>query len=415
MLLYTVKLRKLYKPFLQDNEMKQNKKKPINKHKTASLKNKPINKRKTARLKNKPNTDPIQSKSNRISVHDLYFKSHFSAVEKAKKLLYLVLTPLERELFDWDSLKEEKDSLEENTRADLIFSLGFKSDSKQSIKIYILLEHKSKKDQKAFDQMLFYNNRIIEIEFLKVRSMPGVLNVLFYHGRGAWTGKVAFEERNFKQIVKDEKIMSFLDKVMLEYKVRILDVGQSPEVKAFLKKESEDLVEKKSQMALYVLKQICHLSKREALDAGDTGFLNEVLDYLEGLPFKERSSLLAELILYMERYFQVPKARIEEAIKQTKNYRKEDNMESLLDIYNEDIRQEGIKAGIQKGIETGRQEGRQEGIKTGRQEGIKTGRQEGIHKTALRMLGKNLKPAQISEYTGLSVQQIRRLKKQAKK
>ena len=74
------------------------------------------------------------NKNNRISVHDLYFKSHFSQLGKAKKLLPLVLTSQEQKLFNWNSLKAEKDSFPENKRADLIFSLGFKSLPKKESK-----------------------------------------------------------------------------------------------------------------------------------------------------------------------------------------------------------------------------------------------------------------------------------------
>ena len=225
--------------------------------------------------------------------------------------------------------------------------------------------------------------------------MPGILNVIFYHGKRAWTGRKAFEERSFKPEVGDKKIMSFLNRIVVGYRVRILDVSQSPEIERFLRKRSQSSTEKKAQWALYVLSRICHLSREEALNAGDDAFLSEALGYLEGLSYKERSALLADLIGYMERYFYVSRGEIEGAIKKTKSYKKEDDMESFLDMYNKDI----MKEGMQKG----------------KQAGIKEGMQKGIYKTALRMLDKNLTPSQIAEYTGLSVRQISLLKKSSEK
>lgn len=151
--------------------------------------------------------------------------------------------------------------------------------------------------------------------------------MVFYHGKRAWTGRKAFEERSFQPQVKDKKIMSFLSQIVLEYRVRILDVSQSPEIESFLRRKSRSSTEKKTQWALYVLRRICHLSREEALDAGDGAFLSEALAYLEELPYKERSALLAELIGCMERYFPVTKRKIREVIRKTKNYKKEEDVE----------------------------------------------------------------------------------------
>ena len=56
--------------------------------------------------------------------------------------------------------------------------------------------------------------------------------------------------------------------------------------------------------------------------------------------------------------------------------------------------------------EVGHWEGRQEGLKKGRQEGLKKGRQEVI----LNMLKKKLDISLISEVTGLSAKEIKKLK-----
>ena len=162
--------------------------------------NKKTGRQKTPALANKnsrrkPSKNPA-NKKNRLSIHDTYFKTHFSQIEKAKKLLQLALTPQEQKLFNWNSLKIEKDSFPQNKRADLIFSLSFKSLPEERIKIYILLEHKTQKDQQAFNQILSYNNYIIESEFLRTKTLPGILNVICYHGARAWTGRKAFEERS---------------------------------------------------------------------------------------------------------------------------------------------------------------------------------------------------------------------------
>ena len=63
---------------------------------------------------------------------------------------------------------------------------------------------------------------------------------------------------------------------------------------------------------------------------------------------------------------------------------------------------EGLNKGMKKGIKEGREEGREEGIKEGRE--------EGINSTASKMLKKDMEVDLISELTGLSIDEIIKLK-----
>ena len=63
-----------------------------------------------------------------------------------------------------------------------------------------------------------------------------------------------------------------------------------------------------------------------------------------------------------------------------------------------------------KGLRKGRREGRMEGLQKGRMEGL----QEGQTKVILNMLKKNLDIKLVSEVTGLSVKEIKKLKNGAK-
>ena len=59
--------------------------------------------------------------------------------------------------------------------------------------------------------------------------------------------------------------------------------------------------------------------------------------------------------------------------------------------------------------EEGRQEGIQKGRQEGRQEGIQKGMQEGRQQVVLNMLQKRLDTSLISEVTGLSEEEIKKL------
>ena len=71
---------------------------------------------------------------------------------------------------------------------------------------------------------------------------------------------------------------------------------------------------------------------------------------------------------------------------------------------------------IEYARETGREEGREEGHKVGKEEGLKEGRAEGVKQNsfdiAKRMLEKGIDIETISELTGLTAEEVSRLKKE---
>ena len=91
----------------------------------------------------------------------------------------------------------------------------------------------------------------------------------------------------------------------------------------------------------------------------------------------------------------------------------------------EEIREDGIQEGIQQGLQAGRQEGlqagmqkglqagMQKGLQAGRQEGLQAGIQTGMRQVALNMLKNRLDIPLISKVTGLSEDQINKLKNES--
>ena len=71
---------------------------------------------------------------------------------------------------------------------------------------------------------------------------------------------------------------------------------------------------------------------------------------------------------------------------------------------------------IEYARETGREEGREEGHKVGKEEGLKEGREKGAKQNscdiAKRMLEKGIDIETISELTGLTAEEVSRLKEE---
>lgn len=76
--------------------------------------------------------------------------------------------------------------------------------------------------------------------------------------------------------------------------------------------------------------------------------------------------------------------------------------------------EKGLAEGLAKGLEKGRAEGRAEGLEKGLAEGLEKGMAEGIRNTAIKMLAKDIDFNTISEVTGLSLDEIQKLKSKIK-
>ena len=78
----------------------------------------------------------------------------------------------------------------------------------------------------------------------------------------------------------------------------------------------------------------------------------------------------------------------------------------------EEGREEGHKVGKEEGLKEGRKEGKEEGIKEGREEGLKEGRGEERLKIAMNLIRVGASCEIISQATGLSEEEVSRLKKE---
>ena len=102
-----------------------------------------------------------------------------------------------------------------------------------------------------------------------------------------------------------------------------------------------------------------------------------------------------------------------EELSQDKDYRFWDTRRRMEKAAHEKyITEKGEKKGLKKGLEKGRIEGEKKGLKKGRIEGKEEGREEII----LKMKQKGMSLSEISEITGLSKEEIKKLsKKEIKK
>ncbi len=103
---------------------------------------------------------------------------------------------------------------------------------------------------------------------------------------------------------------------------------------------------------------------------------------------------------------------LEEAMTYLRKFSEEEQRQILREAREKNRRDQVAREDyvFDQGLEEGMQKGRSEGIAKGRKEGREEGRSEGIEEVALNMLKSNFKPSVISEITGLSTEEIKKLK-----
>jgi len=152
--------------------------------------------------------------------HDSLFKLFYSNKELFKELLKLILSKKELEALDLNSLELEKDSFEERKFADLIFSISFKDKSKAKLQVFIILEHKSHYDRKAYTQLLDYQVFLRKQSIQQVNYARPIIPMFFYHGEKPLKWKKSLQEEDFGSYFS--KIPMDMRKSMLNYEPRII-------------------------------------------------------------------------------------------------------------------------------------------------------------------------------------------------
>ena len=327
--------------------------------------------------------------------HDLIFKYAYSSSTSAVELLELAFSKLELSRFNLDKLDSAKDSFHDQ-RADLVFMLPFKK-SNIHAKICFLIEHKSEYKIDVFYQMLSYQASIMGEVFKAKKKACVVVPVLFYHGKKPWQWPKSFHKGFLGDILP--KMPLSMQKDVLDFSARVIDT-HDPKVDLAI--ESDEF---KTRGFLNILKRCWDLKL-------DEGLLSEVLSLFNNWN-GDRGDLLLSVGDYLwtmvpgmdkKLWGRLENRAVKEGIFQKGGY---------MDI-REYIKEEGRQEGWQKGQQEGWQKGQQEGWQKGQQEGWQKGQQEGMEKgqqqLILKLLKRGMGLQSICKYTGLSEDEINKLK-----
>ena len=309
--------------------------------------------------------NPEAKPKSSVSHHDKFFKKAFSEPALAKVLAKVILYKEELKVCDLKSLKVEEKQAKAN-KMDLILTLGLKDFPKEQIHILILVEHKSQYSKKFWQQFLEY-----QASLLVEATKPFVLiPAVFYHGRSRWKHKISFQQAFLGKFF--EKIPDSFKKSMLNWHARFIDT------KAIEDERLRKWLENPKSKAGWVFQTLDKI-----------WVLRHDLKVLSWLSFgifrffKKRPELIS-----FENYFDSAGV----SNKEWKKIKKEARQKGLLK-----------KGGLMGGF----MDTEKEILKRGMQQGW----QERNYEVVSNMLNKKLDISLISEITGVSIKEIKKLTK----
>ena len=344
--------------------------------------------------------------------HDEFFRRIYSLLEFAKDLIELGLSKKTQDLIDIDQIQQKSERFGVKT-VDLMFSAPFKEIGEEDCKLFILIEHKSSCSPKElFRQILSYLCGFYQQSLSKSKTPQPLIPLVFYHGKSSWKGEGSFQEVVLREVFTKLGVSGFSEsRSMLNCELCFVNLCD-PRVQLEIQRRKL-----KTGCFLLLLGRIWELRANEWKGLKEIlvlvgKFCNEqdllseeevllmVWEYLESMGMSEHQSKELEEELVSEGVF------------------KKGVIMNIREAILERGKQEGHQKGIQEGIQKGRMEGLQEGIQQGIQKGMHEGREEGLQEgrqeerleMVLNMLKKDAEISFISDVTGLSEGEIKKLK-----
>jgi predicted transposase/invertase (TIGR01784 family) len=314
------------------------------------------------------NNKSKKQKNNKNS-HDVFVKKAMSDKNVAKEFFEANLPQDILSQVDLGTLKQEKENYFDNTLGhgivDLIYSANFGEDKGYLI---LLLEHQSTQDYNMPLRIMKYILKICD-DYLKKnkgQKIPLIYPILFYGGETKYTAPLSL----WSLFNNSERAKAFLTKPI-----------QLVETNNFRK---EDI-----RGRAYFGLMMYFMSRIREKDIFTS--LQEVVELINRISNEGNIEYIESILYYvMER---ADSEKVEGILSEFKKAVTPEHSERLMTIA-ERLKEQGKEIGIQIGIE----------------KGIEKGKEEGVKKVAINMLLRKLDEKIISESTGLTIEEIQKLK-----
>jgi len=337
-------------------------------------------------------------KTEPASPHDAAFKSAFQRKELACDFFRHYLPENIAKHINFDRLelvnKSYVDEKLKEKHSDIVYKTEI---SGKTALLYILFEHQSRSDFRMAFRLLCYMANIWK-EYLDqnpgAKKLPVIIPTVLYHGRRKWTAPLKFSEI----IESGEKFSLYLP----EFTYTLTDLSGY---------EDDSLI---GGIALKpVLYMFRHIYDRDFDSAART--VTDMMIMLRNEP--DFLTFLEWFLRYLYHARTEKKETLKKIIDREINRlnmkgAKEMAMTVAEQIKNEGMKQGmelGVKQGMELGVKQGVEQGVKQGVELGVKQGVELGVKQGVEKTALKMLEMEIEMTLICQATGLSEAEIKRI------
>ena len=348
-----------------------------------------------------PKKTKAKSKSKNLR-SDAFFKKAMESELVAKEFLSEYLPAHVKDFVNLETIKPEKESfVEESLKrrlSDVVFSV--KTKDNEDAYIYMLVEHFSSPNYWTAMKLWKYTLLLMERHQGENNKLPLIMPTVVYAGEKKFN-----VPRNLFDLFEHPDMAR---KILTE-NYHLVNLQEMP----------DDEIERKRHLSLfeYILK---HIKTRDIRKLWEDIF--EKFDVAIKMDEKNGFVYIKSLIWYSDT--KIPEEQKKEFIQLINNKIAEGKnlMRTIADSYIDEGVEKGLVQGIEIGTKNGVVIGKQEGIEIGTKMGIEQGIEQGIEKgltkgvhigmerVARTMLDKNRPIEEILEFTGLSREEILKLK-----
>ncbi len=313
------------------------------------------------------------------NTHDRFFRSCFKDMNYTKALLKFWLPKEVQDVLDVTELVRQDASLPTiGKEADLLL----RGQLKNARPIYILLEHKHQRDpKKTYKQMADYGVAIKHVGLASKKQFV-ILNCIFYHGLGSWQKE---SKQGLGSMICDVGLER-IECIMLNFHVLdlgCLDVSLWPNKGALYS-------------ILYSLLKVQQFGDMAGKDRCE--FFRQIFSHLDD---NDSTNLMQHVVTYVSSVCGIDHEEVMSMLKSSGAASKE-----YLETWEQNMGNPWKEAGRKQGRAEGLEKGRIEGLNTG----LKKGRAEERVAVAMNMLKEGADAAFVMKVTGLSQDEIAKLK-----
>jgi len=301
-------------------------------------------------------------------IHDSFFKKVFSDINNVRDFLHIALPDEVKNHIDFERINIEPNSYVSDDVKEFYSDIVVKSCIKNTdtlLDLYILFEHKSYQDKRIFIQLLHYMYLMWSHDYDNKKPLRVIIPVVFYHGKSKWKIPIKFTDQ-FRVNDDFKKYLLNFDYILFDTSVHDL--------------EHESNLALRNNVYLMTALLLMKSAFKEDIQA-----IRNVFDFWVDKGFIKNTEQLLMFFVYITATKEIEQDKLEKLLEEAKIERSE-VMPTLA--------QRWIEQGIEKGIEKGRLEGEKEKSIV----------------IARNLLKKGMDTQFIIEITGLSQQDIKKLK-----